>query len=279
MLLTPVYGDRPILTVEVRDDGPHPVIRQRQRLEALVRDLPAEDWHRPSRCEGWTVQDVITHLSSTNGFWAFSIGAGLAGEPTRFLAAFDPVASPAQMVEKVRGTPIEQTLDEFSSSNDALAVAVEALDDTGWATTAEAPPGHLPIRLVADHALWDAWIHERDIVLPLDRPAVVEADEVRCCLRYAVGLGLAFALSTGAVPDGAMVIDVEGPDDHVVVEIDDHQVRIHGGVAPEGARHLRGDAVALVELLSIRDPGVAPPDGLGWLTGGLAAVFDQPSSR
>jgi uncharacterized protein (TIGR03083 family) len=279
VLLTPAYGDRPILSVEVRDQGPHPVMRQRRRLEALLRDLSAEDWHRPSRCAGWTVQDVITHLSSTNSFWAFSIGAGLAGEPTRFLATFDPVASPAQMVDKVRGTPVQQTLDEFVAGNDALAAVIDTLDEDGWATLAEAPPGHLPIQLVADHALWDSWVHERDVALPLDQRPVVEADEVRCCLRYGVGLGLAFALTNGATVTGAMAVDVDGPDDHVVVEVDDHHVRVHGGDAPEGAPQLRGGAVALVELLSIRDPGVAPPDGLRWLTDGLAEVFDQPSSH
>lgn len=279
MLLTPAYGDRPILSVEVRDQGPHPVMRQRRRLEALLRDLSAEDWHRPSRCAGWTVQDVITHLSSTNSFWAFSIGAGLAGEPTRFLATFDPVASPAQMVDKVRGTPVRQTLDEFVAGNDALAAVIDGLDEDGWATLAEAPPGHLPIQLVADHALWDSWVHERDVALPLDQQPVVEADEVRCCLRYGVGLGLAFALTNGSTVTGAMAVDVDGPDDHVVVEVDHHHVRVHGGDAPDGAPHLRGGAVALVELLSIRDPGVAPPDGLRWLTDGLAEVFDQPSSH
>jgi uncharacterized protein (TIGR03083 family) len=279
MLLTPVYGDRPILAVELRDAGSHPILRQRRRLEDLLRELPVDDWHRPTRCEGWTVQDVITHLSSTNGFWAFSIGAGLAGEPTRFLATFDPVASPAQMVDQVRGTPVDQTLAEFVAGNDALAAVIDGLDEAGWATIAEAPPGHLPIRLVADHALWDGWVHERDIALPLGRRPDVEADELRSCLRYAVGLGLAFALARGAVADATMVVEIDEPEDHVVVAVEDGRVRIHGGDAPEGARHLRGDAVTLLELLSIRDPGVAPPDGLRWLTDGLAEVFDQPSSR
>lgn len=279
MLLTPAYGDRPVLSVDVRDDGPHPILRQRRRLEAFLRALPEDDWHRPSRCAGWTVQDVVTHLCSTNGFWAFSIGAGLAGEPTRFLATFDPVASPAQMVDKARGTPVDHTLGEFASGNDALAAVIAGLDDAGWATLAEAPPGHLPISLVADHALWDGWVHERDIALPLGHDPAVEPDEVRCCLRYAAGLGLAFSVTNGAVIGGAMVVDVVGPDDRIVIEVDDQRVRIHGGDAPEGALQLRGDAVALVELLSVRDPGVDAPDGLAWLIDGLAEVFDQPSSR
>ena len=42
---------------------------------------------------------------------------------------------------------------------------VDGLDDAGWATVAEAPAGLIPVRLLALHALWDCWVHERDIVL------------------------------------------------------------------------------------------------------------------
>lgn len=279
MQLTPRYGDRPILSVERVGGVDHPILRQRRRLEATLRNLPESDWHRPSRCEGWSVQDVVTHLISTNGFWAVSIAAGLAGRPTQFLATFDPVATPAQMVDERHGTTVVDTLAELVASHSAIEDAVAALDDDGWSTLAEAPPGHLPIRLVADHALWDCWVHERDILLPLGRTPVVEADEVRHCVRYGAGLGRAFALTRGATERAAMVVEVTDPDDRFVVEVGDDQVRVHCGAAPEGAPVLHGDAVNLVEQLSIRDAGVGAPDGLTWLTAGLAEVFDQPSSR
>ena len=113
------------------------------------------------------MQDVISHLVSTNHFWAVSIGAGRGGEPTRYLATFDPVASPAAMVDGVRSLPWATVLEQFVESNEALAESVAGLDADGWETLAEAPPGHVPMRAVALHALWDAWIHERDITLPL----------------------------------------------------------------------------------------------------------------
>jgi uncharacterized protein (TIGR03083 family) len=259
----------------MRDAGSHPVMQQRRRLEAVLRDLPEEHWGAPSRCAGWTVQDVIAHLASTNRFWAVSISAGLSGEPTRYLAAFDPVASPAQLVDQSQGTAVADTFAEFVAGNDAMADVIAELDDQGWVTLAEAPPGHLPIRLVADHALWDGWVHERDIVLPLGLTPVVEADEVRCCLRYGAALGRAFALSRGDVDRSAMVIEVDDPDDRLVVVVEDQVVRVHAGEAPDDAPLLHGDAVALVEMISMRDAGVAAPPGLGWLTAGLAEVFDQ----
>lgn len=278
MQLTPRYGDRPILSVEVCDDGEHPVMRQRRRLEGVLRELSEAEWHTESRCEGWSVQDVIIHLSSTNSFWAFSISAGLAGDPSTFLSTFDPVASPAELVERAQGTSVAHTLDEFTAGNDALSATLTGVDGPGWAIPAEAPPGHLPIRLVADHALWDAWIHERDVLLPLGRTQAVEADEVRRCLRYAVGLGRAFAVGRGDADPRSMVVEVADPHDRVVVVTEGDHVRIHAGVAPTDAARIDGDAVALVELLSMRDPGIEPPAGLSWLTRGLAEVFDSAPS-
>ena len=161
MLLTPRYDGPPLIAVEEREPGLHPVVQQRQRLEALLGDLTDEEWGHPSRCDAWTVQDVITHLVSTNHFWVLSITQALAGEPTRFLAGFDPVTSPAQLVDGHQGTPWQETLATYCASNAELTTAVEALDEHGWDAIGEAPPGHVPQRLVADHARWDCWVHER----------------------------------------------------------------------------------------------------------------------
>jgi uncharacterized protein (TIGR03083 family) len=274
VLLTPRYGDQPILSVDVRTPGPHPVVAQRRRLEALLRDLSEAEWKRPSRCAGWSVQDVVTHLVSTNGFWTLSIQAGLAGEPTRFLAAFDPVATPAQLVDQVQGTPVAETLEQLTSSTAALIAVIEDLADADWDRTAEAPPGHLPIRLVADHALWDCWVHERDIVLPLGRPAVVEPEEVLTCLRYGGALGSAFEVCAGTSSPRSIALDVRDPDARIVVSVEPGRVRVHDE-APPGAPTHEGDAVEVLEQLSTRDTGAPVCDAVGVLTAGLTVVFDQ----
>ena len=74
MLLAPRYDAPPIIAVDTRLPGPHPVVQQRRRLEALLASLDDDEWLQPSRCDASrSVQDVVTHLVSTNRFWAFSI--------------------------------------------------------------------------------------------------------------------------------------------------------------------------------------------------------------
>jgi len=275
VLLTPRYGHEPVLSVAIRGDGPHPLMSQRRRLEGLLADLSEAEWQHPSRCAGWSVQDVVTHLISTNGFWALSIEAGIRGEPTEFLAAFDPVASPAQLVERGQGTPVEETLGQLTASTAALGEVITGLVDADWERLAEAPPGHLPVHLVADHALWDCWVHERDIVLPLGRPAVVDDDEVLTCLRYAAGLGRAFEVCGRRAEPGTVVLEVSDPAAMLVITTDVDGVRISEDAAPTDALRGRGDAVALLEMLSTRDVATPVPEAVTALTAGLAVVFDQ----
>ena len=168
MQLSPRYGADPLLTMDgAPGDIAAPAIRQRKRLAATVAAFTDEQWAQPSRCEGWSNRDVIVHLDSTNSFWAFAISAGVQGAPTQFLATFDPVASPAQLVTGAGERSIHEVLTSFVASTDALVELWESLDDGGWSSTAEARPGHVSVSTVTHHALWDSWVHERDILLPL----------------------------------------------------------------------------------------------------------------
>jgi uncharacterized protein (TIGR03083 family) len=131
MQLTPRYGNQPVLRLEsVIDDPVAPMVRQRARLADTLARLDDEQWSAPSRCDGWSVQDVVTHLVSTNQFWTFSISAGRRGTPTEFLADFDPVATPAQLVDGLRSWTAAETLDRFVETSDDLAAAVADLDES-----------------------------------------------------------------------------------------------------------------------------------------------------
>ena len=275
MRLDPRYGDRPPLLIDLPPlAGPHPVVQQRRRLQAHLEALDDDAWRHPSRCDGWSAQDVVTHLTSTNQFWDLSVQQGLAGEPTTFLASFDPVASPAELVAQHGHRTPAETLAAFSSSNQALLATVVALDEVQHEVMAEAPPGHLPIRHVLDHALWDAWVHERDIRLPQRDAPMEDPNEVLTCLRYAAALGRAVSLAAGTGP-GSAVVTATDLGERLVVEVLGDQVRVHGGDAPPDAHHLGGRATELVEMLSRRDVGRPRPAAAEWLSAGLAQVFDE----
>lgn len=279
MQLTPRYGDAPIITL---DGDPAaiaaPAIRQRRRLVDLLGGFSEDRWSSPSRCAGWSTRDVVTHLHSTNQFWSFSIALGLKGEPTRFLATFDPVATPAQLVADAPPQSDADLLDQFAASTAALEQQLGSLDDAGWRTTAEAPCGHVSISALAHHALWDSLVHERDIVVPLGIPPTEEPDEVGAALRYAAALSPAFALSRGAAHPGTLGIEpTDGADAACTVRVDGCVAVTTGApAADEADLVLRGTAVDLLEGLSLRVPIDPPvPAGASWWIDGLRAQFDQ----
>lgn len=276
--LTPRYEGVPAISIEgTAGDQREPLLRQRRRMQHLLAHLAEEQWRSPSRCEDWTVQDVIAHLIGTNGFWRASIAAGLAGSPTRVLDGFDPAATPPLLVAAMGSMTPAATLEMFAASNQALFDTIDSIDEAGWSAIAEAPPGHLPIHLVAQHALWDAWVHERDILLPLAMSQAEEPDEIIACLQYVTALCTSLTITDESRTSEWLVVDATRPDTHFVVEIG-ATVTVTSGPNPSGATYLGGCATDLVEMLSIRmplDPSITP--ACQRLVGALALVFDAPT--
>lgn len=275
MQISPRYDAEPIIELDGPvDDQRTPLVRQRRRLVSALAALDAEQWRTQSRCEDWNAQDVVNHLVVTDGFWLSSIEAALAGTPTRVLAGFDPKATPAALADAMRALPPEESLAQLAAATDALCAAVDALDQGGWSAIGEAPPGHLPVRLLAHHALWDGWVHERDIFLPLGIAPDEEPDEVRSALRYAAALGPSFALVAAPAVSGSLVLDVTDGE-RVVVDVDGSVRVSDGGEVADEALVLRGTAVELLEILSIRAPMTYDvPEQQRWLVAGLAEVFE-----
>jgi hypothetical protein len=223
------------------------------------------------------VQDVVSHLVGVNMFWHASVMAGRSGTPTRVLAGFDPATTPPLLVDGMRTLSPAEVLEQFVASNDAFLGGISDLDAGGWATLAESPAGHVPIRLLTFHALWDCWVHERDIALPLGLAPAEEPDEVSSCLRYAAALNPALAMGLGGATAGLLAVD--GRDPAVGFELSiDESVTVSNGFGAPDAACLRGEAVELVEILSMRSslPSTAPEE---WrqLLAGLAKAFDLPA--
>ncbi|MGH9080258.1 MAG: maleylpyruvate isomerase family mycothiol-dependent enzyme [Acidimicrobiales bacterium] len=281
MPFSPRYGGQPVIDIDAVVTDPYEAFaRQRGRLAETLAGLNTAEWNSPSRCGGWTVQDVIEHLVGVNRFFAVSLESGLRNQPTRLLASFDPVAVPAAMVDAARGAPTPDTLDRFVTTNDALADLLGGLSGADWSTPAEAPPGHLAARAVVAHALWDSWIHERDVLVPLSRVQEIETDEVSTSLVYVAALGPGLSCAAGSTKTGTLAVVAHDPAIGFSVDIG-HEATVRAGAgAGAGAGHratatIEGDAVGLLEALSYRSPMLAMDRRHRWLLGGLGHVFGQ----
>jgi uncharacterized protein (TIGR03083 family) len=126
MKISPRYDAAPLVTMDgAPDTVAVPFLRQRRRFAEVLSSLTPEQWGMPSRCDGWRVQDVAAHLASVDRFWDMAIRSGVEGNPTRFLADFDPKATPATMVDAVRAAAPSETLASFLDASGKLCATVE----------------------------------------------------------------------------------------------------------------------------------------------------------
>jgi uncharacterized protein (TIGR03083 family) len=277
VILAPRYDGPSVLSIGGPvDDQLAPLTRQRRRMQAMLADLDDTDWATASRCNGWAVRDVVAHVAGVNRFWRGSVVAGLAGTPTRVLGGFfDPAVTPSLMVDQMSALSAGALLEELVSTNEAFLEVVAELNDDGWSTTAESPAGHVSIRLLAQHALWDSWIHERDIALPLGIAMEPQADELSSCLRYAAAVSPVLGIGLQHACRGTFAVEATDPSIRFVLDVAE-SVAVRDDDAPANAPCLRGDAIALIEALSLRAPMPAstPPE---WsqLLGGLQTAFDS----
>ena len=158
MRVTPRYDGPALLEIAgPLDDQLVPLTRQRRRFETMLAGLTDDEWRAPTRCDGWTVQDVAAHLVGVNAFWQMSIMAGLAGE-----ARCSPTSIPRRhrrCSSSRCAPPPGEVLAQLVASHDSLLGVISDLDDAGWAMPAECR--RATCRSVCSHALWDCWIHER----------------------------------------------------------------------------------------------------------------------
>ena len=277
MILSPRYDGPPILTIDGNGgDQLAPITRQHRRLTAMLNGFDHDAWATQSRCDQWTARDVAAHLASVNSYWTTSIQAGLTRQPTRMLTGFDPATTPPAIVETMTSLTNEEVLAQFVAASETLLDVLAGLDDSDWSTPAESPIGHVPIRLVVHHALWDSWIHERDIAIPLGIAVPCEPDEVKACLRYAAAISPVLGLSLDRPSTGRFGVDATNPTTRFLLDVDHAGVAVHSTESVHGIPTISGEAVALAEMLSLRKPTpTTVPQAWVDLLDGLRAAFND----
>jgi len=252
--LSPRYGNQAVLTMDATFPRPDRALAgQRRRHEDLFGRFRSPHWDAPTRCDGWTVRDVVAHLVTVNRFWSTSIRAGLDGAPTVALDGFDPARHPDKLLDGLRDADGPAIFEQYRATNAELLDLVGGLSDAGWSRTAESPLGHVAVDRVIDHALWDAWVHEHDIRLAHGMDAVGGDEELAACLRFAAAVGPAMG---DIGPDGfagTVVVHGTDPEARFTVEVSTAVAVFDRGAAP-GTPELRGRTPELIDALSLRSP-------------------------
>ncbi|MDQ1402228.1 MAG: hypothetical protein QOG03_544 [Actinomycetota bacterium] len=234
--------------------------RHRKRFLDALAGLSEEQWAAKTRCDAWNAKDVVQHLVSADGFWALTLQGRTNPEPTAFLRGFDPTTSPDEFIAPTREKGSGEALEAIAASTEQLAAALDGIGDDEWSLVSESPFGHMPVSVITSHALWDSWLHERDILLPLGQTVPVEEDELLTAAAFTLFLGGA---QGGVLDDVDSVGD--GPDDAIDASVAfddlpgralrvriDRNVVVEAGTVDDVAQG--GSALEFVEAVSGRAP-------------------------
>ena len=239
--------------------------RHRARFLDALAKLSDDDWAATTRCDAWNAKEVVQHLVSADGFWALTLPGRTKAEHTTYLRGFDPTTSPDAVIASKRDQSVNEALEALVGSTKQLASAFASVGDDEWSLVSESPMGHVPVSVIAAHSLWDSWLHERDILLPLGRSVAVEDDELLTAAAFTLFLGGAQggvlddpdAVADGPdapIDNGLVFDDLPGRSLHVRI---DRDVIVDAANQPDGADGAAtkgGSAVDFVEAVSGRAP-------------------------
>lgn len=138
---------------------------QHAELDVALAPLSDADWARPSRCPGWTVCDVVLHLSQTDELAVANARGETPGDEDWAGGDVDSAVDAA--VARERGAPPADVLRRWRDASSAVREVLGASDPRAlipWAV------GSLPARTLATTRLAECWIHTGDVLHGLGMP-------------------------------------------------------------------------------------------------------------
>jgi uncharacterized protein (TIGR03083 family) len=174
------------------------IAEQRERFVAVLREFGPDDWTAPTRCAEWSAHDVVRHLCDGNTVGCNMLGAGTNKATLSVEAGFDPRITPRQWMAASAGEPPQVTLGRFAAtSEERLGVARGRLA-RGRSFDVGLPYGPMDWTVLLLHSFWDAWIHERDVLLARSAEHPTDDDATLYAAGYGVFLAAVIASLFGS---------------------------------------------------------------------------------
>jgi uncharacterized protein (TIGR03084 family) len=188
---------------------------QVDELDGLVAGLDEDGFALPSGCPGWSISDVLLHLSQTNEMAVASAERRFTEEVAAFRnrggaappgATVDDLAGRAVAAD--RGRPGKEVYDRWRASSAAQAAALGACEAGARLTWVA---GDLAAITLATTRLAETWIHSGDVAAGLSRE-LTPAARLRPIARLAWRtLPYAFARA-GKTLSGPVALRLTAPD-------------------------------------------------------------------
>lgn len=138
--------------------------REAARLDAYLSSLPDTAWSAPSRCEGWSVRDVVAHLLTAEQYFRACLDGtvaafvqGLLEKGATDLATMNQIA-----LDELAGRDVHELVAEWRSASEVSRAGFRARGDG----TVDTSVGEYPCRWQAFHIASELATHADDVGVP-----------------------------------------------------------------------------------------------------------------
>lgn len=235
-------------------------------ISQLCSELDDSDWHRPTACPGWDVQDQVSHLIGPE--------AVFLGRP---MAA--PVEVPPPHVKNDLGklnegavayrrewTPAD-VLAEFEEIMSERVEQLEAMSDEDLDEDSWTPTGPGTVRDLLAIRVLDCWVHEQDIREAVDRPGHVSGPVTEHVLgRFFRAMPMIVGKKAEAANGSTVRFEITGPTARVLdIGVSEGRARVLEDGLPDGETPSVTVTAAFLPYTRVcagrRDPQVATEAG------------------
>ena len=238
---------------------------QRSRFIATLKSFGPSEWAAGTRCTEWSVHDVARHVADVA---ELDIARLTNGDLDRFVrhGPFQPDTSPVKWLEDTAGQEPEQTVEVLAHRAEdeygCFTRRIEENDET-FGLGVLGRLNHWSV--LSLHIYWDAWIHERDIAIPLGLEIRSSVEELRLMTMYTMLLAAQPAVMSGEHLRASLVLR-GSPDAVYHIDGDPDDISVTAGTSPP-TEVIEGELGAVLDSLVGRGP-----EPLALMTGPAGAV-------
>jgi uncharacterized protein (TIGR03083 family) len=185
-------------------------------IDRAVDDLPDDAWDKATSLPGWTVHDVVAHVTGTESMLQ---GAGTP-EADIDVSTLQHVRNDIgvlneRWVRKLRGLPHADLLERFRVTTAQRREALSAMGEGQWHELTATPAGPDSYGRFMRVRIFDCWMHEHDVREAVRRSPTDGAfdgadsrlalDEIAASMGFVVG-------KLGGAPEGSRIrLELTGP--------------------------------------------------------------------
>lgn len=180
-------------------------------LYDLCSSFTEDQWAAATELPGWTVKDVMAHITGTEAMLLGRRPPAHSMEPADHVK--NPIAERNEIeVDYRRGKSGPEVLDEFHEVTSERLRVLRTVADEDLAKEAWTPTGRGTVADLLRFRLVDCWIHEQDIRRVVRNPGHLSGAVADACFESLISAMPYVVGKKVAPPDGTTVIfDVKGP--------------------------------------------------------------------